>query len=79
MKTAPNLQDADTFYWQLPGAHQGLSLAQSELLHARLVLLLANRIGDACGLADCVVAARRFPTLGAADAPGSGLQKSVLQ
>lgn len=58
MKTAPNLQDADGFYEQLLDAHQGLSREQSELLNARLVLLLANQVGDARVLAECVAAAR---------------------
>ncbi|WP_066158581.1 DUF2783 domain-containing protein [Hydrogenophaga pseudoflava] len=58
MNTAPNFQDADGFYERLLDAHQGLSREQSELLNARLVLLLANQIGNAQVLADCVAAAR---------------------
>lgn len=58
MNTAPNFQDADDFYERLLDAHQGLSREQSELLNARLVLLLANQVGDAQVLADCVAAAR---------------------
>lgn len=58
MKTALNLQDADAFYEQLLDAHAGLSREQSELLNARLILLLANQIGDAAILADCIAAAR---------------------
>eukprot|EP01041_Mallomonas_annulata_P030342 gene30342-52458_t len=53
MKTALNLQDADGFYEQLMDAHTGLSREQSELFNARLILLLANQVGDAkviCGL-----------------------------
>ena len=46
MNTAPNFQDADGFYERLLDAHQGLSREQSELLNARLILLLANHIGD---------------------------------
>jgi hypothetical protein len=59
MKTTLHLQDADTFYEQLLDAHAGLSREQSELLNARLILLLANQVGDASVLADCVAAARR--------------------
>lgn len=61
MKTALNLQDADSFYEQLLDAHQDLSKEQSELLNARLILLLANQVGDAKVLAECVEAARRLP------------------
>ena len=61
MKTTLNLQDADSFYEQLLDAHQGLSEEQSQLLNARLVLLLANQVGDAKVLKDCVEAARSFP------------------
>ena len=58
MKTTPNLQDADGFYEQLLDAHTGLSREQSELLNARLILLLANQVGDTRVLAECVQAAR---------------------
>ena len=58
MKTHLHLQDADGFYEQLLDAHQGLSSAQSELFNARLILLLANQVGDARVLQDCLAAAR---------------------
>lgn len=58
MNTAPNFQDADGFYERLLDAHQGLSREQSELLNARLILLLANQVGNAQVLADCIAAAR---------------------
>jgi hypothetical protein len=58
MKTTPNLADPDTFYEQLLDAHSGLDSEQSALLNARLILLLANQIGDAQVLADCIAAAR---------------------
>ncbi len=61
MKTALNLQDADGFYEQLLDAHQGLSSQQSELLNARLILLLANQVGDGKVLRDCVEAAAKLP------------------
>jgi hypothetical protein len=61
MKTQLNLQDADGFYEQLLDAHQGLSSEQSALLNARLILLLANQVGDARVLKDCVEAARQVP------------------
>lgn len=61
MKTNLHLQDADSFYEELLDTHEGLSREQSELLNARLILLLANQIGDAKVLRDCIEAARQFP------------------
>ena len=61
MKDTLNFQDADTFYEQLLDAHQGLSAAQSELLNARLILLLANQVGDTQVLKDCIDAAAKMP------------------
>jgi hypothetical protein len=58
MKTDLNLQDADAFYEQLLDAHAGLSPEDSQLLNARLILLLANQVGDATVLNDCIQAAR---------------------
>jgi len=61
MKTTPHLQDADTFYEQLLDAHTGLSREQSELLNARLILILANQIGSRDVLAECIQAAKQLP------------------
>jgi hypothetical protein len=56
-----NLYDADGFYEQLLDAHEGLSPEQSQLLNARLILLLANQVGDAKVLKECIDAARNTP------------------
>ena len=61
MKTTLHLQDADGFYEQLLDAHLGLSKEESELLNARLILLLANQVGDAKVLKECIAAAREMP------------------
>ena len=61
MKTTLHFQDADLFYEQLLDVHAGLDRAQSELLNARLILLLANQIGDSQVLADCLKAASELP------------------
>jgi hypothetical protein len=61
MKTTLNLPDADGFYEQLLDAHDGLDEQQSALLNARLVLLLANQVGDAKVLKECVAAAKQVP------------------
>lgn len=58
MKTTLHLQDADGFYEHLLDAHAGLNREQSELLNARLILLLANQVGDARLLEQCIKAAR---------------------
>ena len=44
---APNLADADAVYADLLAAHEGLSAEESAALNARLILILANHIGDA--------------------------------
>jgi hypothetical protein len=48
----------DAFYDALVKAHAGLSDEQSELLNARLVLLLANHVGDLSVLREAIALAR---------------------
>ena len=48
----------DDFYALLIEGHRGLSDSQSELMNARLVLLLANHIGDLRVLHEAIDAAR---------------------
>ena len=48
----------DRFYEQLIHTHQGLSDEQSRLVNARLILLLANHIGDLGVLQQALAAAR---------------------
>ena len=50
--------DADSFYEQLLDAHQGLSRDASEALNARLILVMANQIGDMQVLSRCIQAAQ---------------------
>ena len=52
-----NFQDADAFYESLLDAHHGLSPAQSALFNARLVLVMANHLGDTALLQSCLAAA----------------------
>ncbi len=56
-KNTPEFKDADGFYEQLLDAHQGLSREQSELLNARLVLVMANQIADPQLLTECIALA----------------------
>ncbi len=42
----PNIQDPDGFYAELLAVHQGRDDADSQALNARLILILANHVGD---------------------------------
>ncbi len=42
----PNIPDADGFYDELLEAHRSLDKAESDAFNARLILVLANHIGD---------------------------------
>jgi Protein of unknown function (DUF2783) len=61
MNTNLHFQDADAFYEQLLDAHAGLGREDSDLLNGRLILLLANQIGDASVLKACVAMAAKWP------------------
>lgn len=54
----PNLPDPDGFYDSLIAAHDTLSKAESDALNAKLILILANHIGDPAILAEALTAAR---------------------
>ena len=56
--TTPHLEAPDDFYEALIDAHRDLSIDQSQALNARLVLLLANHIGDLRVLRQALAAAR---------------------
>ena len=69
LKTDPNFHEpgrrffrdfspGDDFYEVLIEAHNGLTDEQSEALNARLVLLLANHIGDLRVLREALAAAK---------------------
>lgn len=47
LNLAPRLSDPDGLFAALVAAHEGLPPAASRRLDAKLVLLLANHIGDA--------------------------------
>ena len=46
LKTEPNIPDPDGFYEELLKLHEGLDESESHSLNARLILILANHIGD---------------------------------
>ncbi|WP_166417887.1 DUF2783 domain-containing protein [Cochlodiniinecator piscidefendens] len=52
--TTPNIHDADGFYSELLDMHDGLSENESKALNARLILVLANHIGDREVLAEAM-------------------------
>lgn len=56
--TTPNISDPDGFYADLISAHDGMSDDESAALNARLVLVLANHIGDRAILAAALKTAR---------------------
>ena len=58
LNTAPNLDAPDDFYEALIEIHRDLTAAQSQMLNAKLVLLLANHIGSTAVLAEALQAAR---------------------
>jgi hypothetical protein len=53
-----NLANPDGFYEALINTHSDLTPTQSEALNARLVLLLANHIGDLSVLREAMKLAR---------------------
>ncbi|SLN62452.1 DUF2783 domain-containing protein [Pseudooctadecabacter jejudonensis] len=55
----PNIPDPDGFYDDLLKAHEGLNEAESMALNARLILVLANQIGDRDILRAALAAARQ--------------------
>lgn len=58
LNTDPNLDAPDDTYAALLEAHRDLADEQSALLNARLILLLANHIGNAEVLRQAIAVAR---------------------
>ena len=58
LDTSPRIADPDGFYAALLEAHDGLEKPQSDALNARLILILANHIGDMDVLRQALAAAR---------------------
>ncbi|WP_323786390.1 DUF2783 domain-containing protein [Thalassovita sp.] len=55
----PNIASADDFYAELLATHEGRSKAESDALNARLILILANHIGDRAVLSEALAAASK--------------------
>jgi Protein of unknown function (DUF2783) len=58
LNTQPDIDRPDDFYQALIEAHAGLSEEQSAALNARLILLLANQVGDLETLKEAIAAAK---------------------
>lgn len=58
LNTDPNIAAPDEFYAALIAAHEGLSEDDSAALNARLILLLANHIGDREALTEALALAK---------------------
>lgn len=58
LRTEPRLADPDGVYRALMEAHRGLDQAAAHRLDAKLVLLLANHIGDEEVLREAIAVAR---------------------
>ncbi|HGG65053.1 MAG TPA: DUF2783 domain-containing protein [Rhodobacteraceae bacterium] len=56
--TTPNIEGADDFYADLLALHEGHSKEESDAINARLILLLANHIGDRKVLEQAMKAAK---------------------
>ena len=73
LRTEPRLVDPDGFYAALVEAHRDLDEAASRRLDARLVILLANHIGDDAVLREAIALALAAGTPDRAGEPsGSG-------
>jgi hypothetical protein len=56
--TDPNIDAPDDFYAALAELHRGLDAEESAKVNAKLILLLANHIGDGKVLAEALTLAR---------------------
>jgi hypothetical protein len=54
----PNIADPDGFYQELIESQRELSDAQAEMLTTKLVLILANHVGDRDVLREAIALAR---------------------
>ncbi|NIA67655.1 DUF2783 domain-containing protein [Pelagibius litoralis] len=58
LKNEPRIGTPDDFYAALTDLHRDLDLEESAKVNAKLVLLLANHIGDPAVLAEAIAAAK---------------------
>ena len=65
--SAPNMDNPDDFYALLLDAHAGKSQTESSSLNAKLILLLANHIGDIAVFKEALKHAGSTPATQSAD------------
>ncbi|KEJ88723.1 hypothetical protein DSW25_13800 [Sulfitobacter donghicola DSW-25 = KCTC 12864 = JCM 14565] len=58
LNLTPNIPDPDGFYQELIAAHEGMTKEQSDAFNARLILTLANHIGDRDVISQALEAAK---------------------
>jgi len=58
VRTVRDFTPGDDFYQLLIDAHRGLSAGDSARLNARLILLLANHVGDLTVIREAIAQAR---------------------
>ena len=58
LKLTPNIPDPDSFYQTLMNAQRSLDDEAVQKLNSRLILILANHIGDNTVLAEAIEAAK---------------------
>jgi len=76
LRLEPNLTHPDDFYEALIESHRGLSAEQSDMLNAKLILLLANQIGNLDLLRAAIAKAREGVAL-AGETPLKSLAEGV--
>ena len=59
LNTTANIPDPDGFYAELLQLHEGRDKAESDAINARLLLILANHIGDRAVLREAFATAVR--------------------
>jgi anthranilate phosphoribosyltransferase len=59
LRREPNVADTDALYTAIVEAHAGLTEAESAALNARLILLLANHVGDLAVVREAIATARK--------------------
>jgi len=62
LQLQPNIPDPDGFYQELIGMQRELDDEQATLFQARLLLVLANHVGDRAVLSQAMEVARRAGT-----------------
>ena len=73
LNTDPNIAAPDDFYEALVDMHRDLAPDQSRLVNAKLILLLANHVGDPAVLRQAMAKARE----GIAPAGQDGVLRTV--